>query len=1252
MANHFEPTPEQKRAMELAGSNILVSAAAGSGKTQVLTKRILRMISEGEHPVDIDRLLVVTFTSAAAAEMRERIARSIAEKLSEDPENEHLQRQSTLLHNAQITTIDSFCLFLVRNHFGEIGLDPDFRVADSGEVQLLARDVLAALLEDAFAEGKEEFLRTVEFFCPGSKGEQDLEKHIFALHERAASFPWPEEWLLARKEDYAATTLEELSASDYGKYLTEYVHRLLGGCREAFEEAQALTIEPAGPHMYGPMLDSDVEQLKALEAIEDLEVLSEKVAAVDFMRLSSKGDDTVDPLLKERARKLRDEAKKKYKKVTDLFELPLATALERGRACAEPVGVLIDLAVEFDRRLLAAKQERHIIDFSDMEHYALQILYRREGSTLVASDVAKEYRQYFEEVLIDEYQDSNLVQEVLLAGVSGEADGRFNRFLVGDVKQSIYSFRLARPELFLEKYQSYGEEGDCVRIDLARNFRSRTAVVNTVNDIFERLMSEDNGGVAYDERAALYVGATYPNEEDPAYESEVLLVGEASEGDGSGLLLDAEATGAQTSANQSFLSADLGEDEEEGEVLSQRAMEALAIAKRIKELKKTLLVTEDAAAGTRRAVRYSDIVILLRTMKGWAQEFKSVLEQEGIPTYITSSEGYFAAREVQEILQFLRVLDNPLQDIPLYGVLHSVFGGFTEEELVRIRLLAPKEPLYDALRAAGESSEVSGALREKAGAFLERMDSYRRMTAYLPIRELLQRLISDYGYLDYVTAMPAGERRCANVEMLLVKAGAFEKTSYFGLFHFLRYMDQLEKYELEGGMADMLDENADVVRIVSIHRSKGLEYPVVFVAGLGKRINFMDTSNKLLLDMDLGLAVDYVNPDKRIRSKTLRKQVLALKGKEGILSEELRILYVALTRAKEKLILVGTGKKLPDLWQQRKEQGCEHLSYVDFVSAQTYLDLLMPILSKVRIQEQFVEISTVLLSALSAQVGMADARSKLQNAAAYADAERLSRLKSRFDYVYPYEALLKLYTKTTVSELKIAAMEDADETAFHAFEERELTPYVPAFRRGEEKAGGAERGSAFHRVMELLDFDFLFGEGKAGEVPASFAEYTALLSSMDVMGRLQAFLAREVESLRLSEEYAGLVSPWKIRHFLAQEIAFRMWRAEESGQLFREQPFVLGIDATRLDATLPAGEKVMIQGIIDAFLIEEGQIVLLDYKTDRISSMEELWKRYRTQMDYYSEALAQLMGLPVREQLLYSSYLGEVGAALTPGTSA
>ena len=1201
-------TPDQQKVIDLRDRNILVSAAAGSGKTAVLVERIIRMICDESHPVDVDRLLIVTFTNAAAAEMRERIRLGLEKQLEEHPESAHIERQVTLLHNALITTIDSFCLYLIRNHFQEIGLDPAMRVADEGESKLLKQDVLQELLEAHFAEEDTAFTDCVEFFCPGGK-ESVLEQHILKLYEYAESYPWPGQWLEERKRDYEIPDEAAWETSVCGQYLKQYLERILQGCVDTLDRVLQICQEPDGPYMYAPLLEQEREMLVSMKggnAAWTWNAYAEHLAAVQFGRLPVKKDPSVSQEKREWVKAQRSQIKDTLQELREqFFTTPMELSLEQMNACKAPVSMLVDLTLEFGRAFRERKQEKKLMDFSDIEHYALEILLHQEEGRIVPSAVAKEYREYFQEILIDEYQDSNLVQEYLLWAVSGEEDGRYNRFMVGDVKQSIYKFRLARPELFLEKYETYTrEESQKQRIDLSRNFRSRGEVLTAVNGLFANLMSRDKGGIEYDERAALYVGAEYPAGPDCC--SELLLA----------------------------------EKPERDSEVDAKAQEALMIAAKIHQLRREYQVT-DKATGQLRPARYGDMVILLRTTSGWDEAFQKVLEAEGIPVYIASKTGYFAATEVQELLQLLRVLDNPTQDIPLFGVMKSVFGGFTEEEIALLRSKRRKVSLWEAVRSmAGadlESSRIEAA--EKCRHFVEKLETYRSYTVYMPIRELLETLIREQDYLQYVTAMPGGSKRRANVEMLLTKASDFEKTSYFGLFHFVRYIEQLEKYDVDFGEAGSLDEHADVVRIMSIHKSKGLEFPITFVSGLAKRFNMQDVNQAFLMDMDFGLGTDYLNVESRVRNKTLRKRVVAKKLREENLAEELRVLYVALTRAREKLIMTACIAEAQVAWEQYQQQTPGPLSYLDFMKAGSYLDEILPALDPALVRVSIWQEADFAGEAVEKQVDLAQKAAQLQQARIWADSEQIAILKERFDYEYAYRHLEQLYTKTSVSELKIAAMEEKDEAAYRVFEEKEIVPYVPNFRRAQEEAGGTLRGNAFHKVMELVDYEQLY-QNVYGRMPESAAEFIQAADEKQLTANLRELLAREVAEGRLPESYSQVLREYQLLRYFRDPLAFRMWQAARAGKLYREQPFVYGISAARLGVQFPAQEKVLIQGIIDAFFIEEGQIVVVDYKTDRVQTGRELWNRYAEQLKYYEEALGKLMKLPIGEKILYSTSLG------------
>lgn len=1194
-------TKEQQATIDARKSNILVSAAAGSGKTAVLVERIIRMVSDPDRPVDIDRLLVVTFTSAAAAQMRERITQALSDAVEADPGNNHLIRQLTLIHNAQITTIDSFCLYLIRNYFDEIELDPDFRVADEGEIRMLRQEILEQMLEDYHLKGEERFINCVEYFAPMGS-EKKLEEQILTLYDFSMSYPWPKEWLEMCRKEYETIGQKSLEEERWVQILINYVRNMVEEAIRMLIEAEEIAMEPDGPYMYADTLTADREQAEKLMEADGLQELYQAFGNLAFGRISAKKDPSVSQDKREAAKELRDASREVLKKIAEkYFSVSPQQHMAKMQITAPAVTMLLELVMDFCDRMEQGKREKNLLDFSDMEHLALQILTNlKEDGSVEASPVAVELRGHFAEIMIDEYQDSNLVQEYLLKSISGETEGNYNRFMVGDVKQSIYKFRLARPELFMEKFDCYSlEEGTAERrIDLRRNFRSRSQVTDSVNDVFRQIMAKDLGGVAYDENAALYPGAVYPDQEAGRYETELLLTVSGDDG------------------------------------MEDREREAQAAAAKIRDLVGKFPVT-DKKTGELRPAGYGDIVILLRTTSGWDDVFKKVLEENGIPVYVTSRTGYFAALEVQTVLNFLKILNNPMQDIPLFGVLKSPVGGFSDEEIARIRARenADRKPgkLYDCLKDFAVR-ETDDPLRKKTEQFLCSLAEFRKLTAYLPIRKLIERFLLETGYLYYVTALPGGEQRRANIEMLLTKAENFEKTSYTGLFHFIRYMEQAEKYEIDYGEASLQDENADTVRIMSIHKSKGLEFPICFVSGLSKRFNMQDTVKPVIMDMDHGVAVDCVDIHHRIRQKTLKKEALSQKLHADSLGEELRVLYVAMTRAQEKLILTGNCKgKTVEMIRERMgagndgaETAAHQLPFLQRISASCYLDWILPAWMACGRSVELLEASDLVSDKVTELLGKEQLRQRLE---LLADQEQcdgedglLKQLMKRMESVYPHENLNGLYTKTTVSELKIAGMEETAEEAYRLFEEEEPVPYIPAFIQKEEKSGGAARGSAYHKVLELFSFEG-FGTEKDSEPEA---------------GQIRTFLNDLQKKELLSEEYRRAVNPKQLLVFLNSSLARRMGQAAAEGKLKKEQPFVLGIPASELSGEFPENETLLVQGIIDVWFEEEDGIVVADYKTDAVKEEQELINRYQVQLDYYARALEQLTGKKVKEKLIYS----------------
>ena len=1254
-------TEDQQRVIDLRNCNILVSAAAGSGKTAVLVERIVELVSgsgcDSARAVDIDRLLIVTFTNAAAAQMRERITKALSDRVEAEPDNEHIKKQLMLIHNAKIMTIHSFCLYLIKNHFNDIGLDPDFRTADEGEIRLLKQEVLSELLEEQFALGRQEFTDCVEYFAYDGR-EKRLEELIERLYTFSGSYPFPEKWLRQHRMDYHVETFEELVKTEWFAGMMQEISALLQECKEQEKAALKVCEEPDGPYFYAVALEQDQELLAGLEqelasvvqtasepeqsvasaemdssvAKDAFEALAARVQGISYARMAPKKDDSVSAEKRELVKAMRERVKSLLGTLSEKYFVSgpkqwLAECRQADAALCE----LVDLALLFGERLTEKKREKNLLDFEDMEHLALQILLKEEeNGQMVPSDTALEYREQFVEILIDEYQDSNLVQEFLLQSISGEDDGRFNRFMVGDVKQSIYKFRLARPELFLEKFATYQkEDGNCVRVDLKQNFRSRHEVTDCVNDLFLQLMHRELGGVEYDADAALYPAAQFPEadgEAADAREKDVALGSEEKQGSAVPVSTACEASIARSPYEPELciaaISGEKGEDPKE--------LEAKMIAGKIREIVGKLPV-RDSESGQLRPARYQDIVILLRTTSGWDETFKKILEENAIPVFVTSKTGYFAATEVQTVLNFLRVLNNPLQEIPLFGVLKSVLFGFGDTQLATLRALdeTGKRCLYDCVKLAageGESGEGSvgygrgsngadASLREKCCSFLSFLNRYREYAVYLPIHKLMEQFLEETGYLYTVSALPGGVQRRINVEMLLTRAESFEKTSYSGLFHFIRYMEQLEKYDIDYGETGASDENADVVRIMSIHKSKGLEFPVCFVSGLSKRFNRQDSVAPVLMDMDLGLAIDWVDPTARIRHTTLKKNVLARKLNADSMGEELRVLYVALTRAEEKLILTGTCKedKLP---QEDATQGAYGYSALRLQEASSYYDLVLPAWQSVGRRLQICTQEELLQAELvRASLGYNSRQKLFEEAGKEPEAAELA-LCERLQKPYAHENLAGLFVKTTVSELKKEGMQEEAAEGLELFPEEEVVPYLPQFvREQEETVSGTTRGSAYHRLLEIFPFERQ-ETWTAEKIRTVIEEYKA--------------------DRRLSEEYAAAINVYKIRAFLQTPLAARMAKAARSNRLHREQPFVLGLSANRLNTDFPEDETVLIQGIIDVYLEEEDGIVLADYKTDLVKDPKELILRYRVQLDYYEEALVRLTGKCVKEKLIYS----------------
>lgn len=1211
-------TKEQQQVINLRDRNILVSAAAGSGKTAVLVERILTMITQGDNPMDIDNLLIVTFTKAAAGEMRERIRSGIEKRLEHEPDNAHLQRQSTLIHNAQINTIDGFCSYVIRNYFHMIDLDPGYRTAQEGEIRLMKHDVMKKVIEAAFEKGDADFLELTESYASG-KTDENIEKLILQLYEYSVSYPWPKEWLEECREYYKVKTLEELEAAPWMKSLMEESRRILKDAMETLEELLKISTGEDGPYMYKEALECDVQIVKKLLAASAYNEIFELMGNIKYARLSAKKDSKISHIARDQVKAGRQEVKDTLKELKEsYFFMSAQEVLESIVHCASPVGALIDLTLSFTDAFDAAKREKNLVDFSDMEHFALNILAQKKGDTITATQAAKDLSNRFQEIFIDEYQDSNLVQETILTHVSRLIQGEYNIFMVGDVKQSIYRFRLARPELFMEKYHTYDTTDSLTqRIDLHKNFRSREEVLESVNYIFRQIMGEDLGKVEYDEGAALYTGASFPEGNNPSFAAtEVLLVEKDVE------VLEGEP-GSETA----------------------RELEALAVAGRIRDMVGHEVVL-DKETGAYRKVRYGDIVILLRTMSGWAETFGQVLTAQGIPSYSASKTGYFSASEVVTVLNYLHILDNPRQDIPLSAVLHSPIGGCNSQELGEIRVLDKSQDLYGSVLKYAEEG-TNPHLCHKVRTFLDCYERLRSQVPYTPIHQLILEIAEATGYELYASAMPGGEQREANLRMLVEKAMEFEQTSYRGLFNFIRYIEHLQKYDVDFGEVNISESGDNVVEIMSIHKSKGLEFPIVFVSAMGKNFNQQDINASLVIHQDLGLGADCVYPEERIKYPTVMKQVIRHQAKTENLGEELRVLYVAMTRAKEKLILTGTVARLENLvvkCHRLTRRYEEKLPYGLLEKGRCYFDWLLGALARhksfrdlyrsydlswdglnplYRAEVPFVIKVVSPMDFIQEEIHQQTIEELNREKFLQWDTEKVyhqqlhHQLKERFSFSYPYEDRRDIPVKITVSELKRQGYTQEEEESQEMYFEPDIIPLVPAFMEKKEEAYiGAARGTAYHRFLECLD-------------------WTQGADSLSVQ------LEQMKESGKMNDKMADAVSLEDMEKILESSLGRRMTTAARAGMLHREQPFVISQPASTVKEHWGDEESVLIQGIIDAYFQEEEELVILDYKTDRVKTPRELTERYHLQLDYYAQALERLTGKMVKEKIIYSFTLGQ-----------
>lgn len=1232
-------TPAQKSAIDTRDCNVLVSAAAGSGKTAVLVERIISMITDPDKNIDIDRLVVVTFTKAAAAQMKDKIRKALDSMLDENPGDVNLLRQITLLNNAQITTIDSFCLWIIRNHFPEVNLDPGFRIMDEGEKKLIENDVLEDVLEEFYAEADEEFFNLVDAFGMG-RDDSGLVSIIDKIYRFSRSNPWIDEWfdecmLVYDDETYDNPAIKELYDS---------IKNALLDYRDKYNRLVDICSEPAGPAAYTGALQSDLLGINEMINSQDFGELGRKIRTFSFEALSRKKDAGADPDIKEYVKGQRKLFKDYIGRLNDKIFLKEDDGIfEDMQGAGIQIRTLLKVAKVYAKRVSEVKREKGIIDFNDMEHLALSILVKKEDGKLVYTETADKLANRFEEILIDEYQDSNQLQEVILNAVSktrlsGENN---NIYMVGDVKQSIYKFRLACPELFIEKYDTYGETGDNVRIELQKNFRSRENVLECANDVFSHIMNKNFSGIGYDETVRLNAGFPYPEYSDSNYGDE-----------------------ANKSTDVILISS---ENEEEA---TTRELEADRLAKLIEGIVSSGVNVYDADENIYRPAEYRDIVILTRSVTGWADTFADALMDRGIPAYTDSSTGYFSVREIQVILSMLTIVDNPVQEISLAAAMMSYFGGFTAAELGMVRKLGREHAdknthnnLYEHLKAVavlGGADNIQETdvkqLSGKCALFLAKLTEYRDKSSVEPLYDLCWEMIYDSGYYDYVGTMPAGAQRQANLNVLLERAAGYGKSSYSGLFNFLRYIERLKKFDEDFAEGAASLDNENLVRIMSIHKSKGLEFPIVILAGAHKSINFMDATAPVLVDQNLGIAVDYVDLERRTKTPTIIKGAMARRIVRESIAEEERLLYVAMTRAREKLIITGVVKdadKTLDKYRAKSEELATDgtLSYADSENIKNYLDMIMPVclMDSDKLKGSF----KVMVDAVEDSEADADETGNSFETGNVTDIDAVKAgeaLDGNNEAGYPSLDELPEYVpadnasgrmKLTVSQLKAMQAEDnseenayMDDSVKEAFEKEAYdeqaadngnrdgqtdsetiaepsNSIIPKFISGEEvQLAANERGSAYHRVMECLDYSV----------------------SVNLDG-VKADINRMLETGKMNELQVNSVNPWDINIFVQSDTGRRVVNAMDNGSVRREQPFVFEY------------EGQLIQGIIDLYFEEDGELVLVDYKTDRVMKGEagekELVKRYAIQLDYYAKALTQLTGKNVKEKIIYSFALGK-----------
>lgn len=1229
-------SPEQHQAIYSRNQNLLVAAAAGSGKTSVLVERIIQRVLDPLNPVDITQLLVVTFTKAAAAEMRARIGNALTAALDNGGNRQHIERQLLLINASSISTLHSFCQSVVRQYFYQLDLDPAFRLAGAAEIELLEFDVLDRLFGERYEMGDEAFYRLIEHYG-GERDDAALAGLILKLHSFARSHPWPEHWL--RQLPMAFTTGNPVAIDDtvWSALIREKIRFELEQVLANYEVMLAEVVKPGHPEAYQPVLESDVLQLSQVlaAATEGWLSLAAALSHCKFEELPRKKMPGVSDEAKEFHQNGRKRAKAFIKKTSELYFSATGEEMLADMAAAGPiVQDLIDLTLAYHEGFQQAKGSKGLLDFGDLEHFCLRILLDPAATPeqLLPSTVATELRNKYVEVMVDEYQDTNGVQETILQLVS-RSD---NRFMVGDVKQSIYRFRLAEPGLFMNKYNCYSlaGQGQERRIDLAQNFRSQAGVLHAVNFLFKQVMTKNAAEMDYGEKEYLNAGLIFPETEDLVLTDavEVHLI------DRDGTDEPAEEQGDQSESTVAELKSDKPADNKKE--LSRFEQEAWLIARRMLELKQQGYQVYDKGVGW-RPLAWRDMVVLLRAVSGKASILLDTLRYFGIPAYAEQDSGYFQATEVQVMLSLLNIIDNPRQDIHLAAVLRSPLVGLSAAELAQVRLAADGD-LWNAVTTYCQC-EQSAEEGKRVTVFLHRLREWRSFARRRGVAELIWRLYRDTGYYDYAGGMAGGTVRQANLRALYDRARQYETTNFRGLFRFLRFLDRLLDDGSDMAVARALGEGEDVVRIMSIHKSKGLEFPVVFVADLGKEFNLRDTREAILLHKNLGIGPYRYHPEKRFQHPTLAWHGISHRLVMETKAEELRILYVALTRAREKLILVGSAAAMAEKcaqWSRYAGRLEVALPDAQIATAKTYLDWLVPAITRHPQGEALRQYGAYegplagLVAADSSQwevhiyrpgdLGGQQATAKerhpwleqVEQLEPVPIEESVDWVEAALSWQYNYQAAVAIPAKLSVTEIK-RRFEVPEEEAEPVWQQPAVIARPRFIQNKSTKLTGAEIGTIMHTVMQQVNWQ--------GDISAN-----------GIASQVKELVTREI----LLPDEAPAVDVQAISSFFVSDLGQRLMQSPWSK---REMTFSLLLPAERFYEEMSGTEeKIFIQGVVDCLFADGDGLVLIDYKTDRVKEGRELAGKYATQLRLYAQAVEAILQKPVKETYLYVFSTSEV----------